>query len=109
MEMTIKLGGTDWYRVWMGLFCSVSLKMDVASPLRLSAALQHSCQRLDDRSGYPQIAGQLLCEPLQGALSTSGKNVCFPFPSVNQNANHISDIFPGLYITGLFQYVFYRV
>lgn len=60
----------------MGLFCSVSLKMDVASPLRLSAALQHSCQRLDDRSGYPQIAGQLLCEPLQGALSTSGKNVC---------------------------------
>ncbi|ATG64587.1 hypothetical protein DEN96_24865 [Escherichia coli] len=45
----------------------------------------------------------------RGALSTSGKNVCFPFPSVNHNANHISDIFPGLYITGLFQYVFYRV
>ncbi len=56
------------------------LNMDVVSPLRLSAAPQHSCQRLDDRSGYPQIAGQLLCEPLQGALSTSGKNVCFPFP-----------------------------
>ncbi|MFK0531087.1 hypothetical protein ACISSW_27030, partial [Escherichia coli] len=34
----------------------------------------------------------------RGALSTSGKNVGFPFPPVTHNANHISTIFPGLSI-----------
>ncbi len=40
-ELTIKLDGSDWFRVWMAVFCSVSLKMDATSPLRLSAAPPH--------------------------------------------------------------------
>lgn len=46
ISITNLIGGIDWLRGTMAIFRSISLKMDATSPLRLSAAPLHSCQRL---------------------------------------------------------------
>ncbi|ABG72518.1 hypothetical protein HMPREF9544_04015 [Escherichia coli MS 153-1] len=44
-----------------------------------------------------------------GSILFTIRMFVFHFPSEKYNSDHISDIFPGFYITGLFLYVFYLV
>ncbi|HIH5579092.1 TPA: hypothetical protein ACYSHT_005070, partial [Escherichia coli] len=80
------------------------------TPLRESSGSPESYDYFYSNSQH--LHWNLRCVPdcySAGSILFTIRMFVFHFPSGKYNSDHISDIFPGFYITGLFLYVFYLV